>query len=214
MLLPQSSAFAALKNRLNSVSNIGLLHGPRPYVILSGCVVFLRFSCHYNNQKFYLRMSNADFGRPASTTTYERPAGSRLKSREESSIRWGELLDKFKNVQERARRAQRGSQRPFDQESNGIGGLKQQSSLGGAPTADHPHGTVRGEKALLDIPRGGVGAGGLGISGAGSGSGSTGGRGGDSHSPRDGRSTPTSATKSKSGLGNLGRLGIGGRRKH
>lgn len=33
MLLPQSSAFAALKNRLNSVSNIGLLHsGPRPYV--------------------------------------------------------------------------------------------------------------------------------------------------------------------------------------
>lgn len=26
MLLPQSSAFAALKNRLNSVSNIGLLH--------------------------------------------------------------------------------------------------------------------------------------------------------------------------------------------
>uniref|UniRef100_A0A093X8U3 Vacuole morphology and inheritance protein 14 n=1 Tax=Talaromyces marneffei PM1 TaxID=1077442 RepID=A0A093X8U3_TALMA len=30
MLLPQSSAFAALKNRLNSVSNIGLLQGPRP----------------------------------------------------------------------------------------------------------------------------------------------------------------------------------------
>lgn len=30
MLLPQSSAFAALKNRLNSVSNIGFLHtGPR-----------------------------------------------------------------------------------------------------------------------------------------------------------------------------------------
>lgn len=29
MLLPQSSAFAALKNRLNSVSNIGLLHTPR-----------------------------------------------------------------------------------------------------------------------------------------------------------------------------------------
>lgn len=30
MLLPQSSAFAALKNRLNSVSSIGLIHtGPR-----------------------------------------------------------------------------------------------------------------------------------------------------------------------------------------
>jgi vacuole morphology and inheritance protein 14 len=31
MLLPQSSAFAALKNRLNSVSAIGYLHiAPRP----------------------------------------------------------------------------------------------------------------------------------------------------------------------------------------
>lgn len=31
MLLPQSSAFAALKNRLNSVSSIGYLHiAPRP----------------------------------------------------------------------------------------------------------------------------------------------------------------------------------------
>ena len=31
MLLPQSSAFAALKNRLNSVSTIGYLHiAPRP----------------------------------------------------------------------------------------------------------------------------------------------------------------------------------------
>jgi hypothetical protein len=33
MLLPQSSAFAALKNRLNSVSSIGYLHAaPRTYV--------------------------------------------------------------------------------------------------------------------------------------------------------------------------------------
>lgn len=33
MLLPQSSAFAALKNRLNSVSSIGYLHvAPRAYV--------------------------------------------------------------------------------------------------------------------------------------------------------------------------------------
>lgn len=33
MLLPQSSAFAALKNRLNSVSAIGYLHvAPRAYV--------------------------------------------------------------------------------------------------------------------------------------------------------------------------------------
>lgn len=36
MLLPQSSAFAALKNRLNSVSAIGYLHvAPRTYVMLN-----------------------------------------------------------------------------------------------------------------------------------------------------------------------------------
>lgn len=36
MLLPQSSAFAALRNRLNSVSSIGYLHtAPRPYVSTS-----------------------------------------------------------------------------------------------------------------------------------------------------------------------------------
>lgn len=35
MLLPQSSAFAALKNRLNSVSSIGYLHvAPKRYVLL------------------------------------------------------------------------------------------------------------------------------------------------------------------------------------
>jgi vacuole morphology and inheritance protein 14 len=34
MLLPQSSAFAALKNRLNSVSSIGYLHvAPKGFVL-------------------------------------------------------------------------------------------------------------------------------------------------------------------------------------
>ncbi|KFY32301.1 hypothetical protein V493_00332 [Pseudogymnoascus sp. VKM F-4281 (FW-2241)] len=77
MLLPQSAAFAALKNRLNSVSAIGYLHiAPRANSV------------------------------PATTTqsTYDRP--NRLKGRDEG-IRWGELLDKFRSVQEKSRRAQR-----------------------------------------------------------------------------------------------------------
>jgi vacuole morphology and inheritance protein 14 len=42
MLLPQSSAFAALKNRLNSVSSIGYLHiSPRPYVFSFLLCLFL-----------------------------------------------------------------------------------------------------------------------------------------------------------------------------
>lgn len=40
-----------------------------------------------------------------SSSNYDRP--NRLKGREDGSIRWVELLDKFRNVQERARRAQR-----------------------------------------------------------------------------------------------------------
>ncbi|KAL1865251.1 hypothetical protein VTK73DRAFT_5434 [Phialemonium thermophilum] len=76
MLLPQSSAFAALKNRLNSVSSIGYLHiAPRTNTSTAG------------------------------GSNFERP--NRLKGREEGIIRWTELLEKFRSVQERARRAQR-----------------------------------------------------------------------------------------------------------
>ncbi|KAI1371031.1 vacuole morphology and inheritance protein [Hypoxylon crocopeplum] len=77
MLLPQSSAFAALKNRLNSVSSIGYLQiGPRPSVTTPG------------------------------TSSYDRP--NRLgKGREDGILRWEQLLEKFRSVQERARRAQR-----------------------------------------------------------------------------------------------------------
>ncbi|CRK17941.1 hypothetical protein BN1723_011453 [Verticillium longisporum] len=76
MLLPQSSAFAALKNRLNSVSSIGYLHiTPRPTASTS---------------------AGANFDRP-----------NRLKGREEAIVKWGDLLEKFRSVQEKARRTQR-----------------------------------------------------------------------------------------------------------
>lgn len=76
MLLPQSSAFAALKNRLNSVSSIGYLHSaPRPSTTTP------------------------------SSSNYDRP--NRLKGREEGPIRWDQLLEKFRSVQDKARRAQR-----------------------------------------------------------------------------------------------------------
>lgn len=79
MLLPQSSAFAALKNRLNSVSAIGYLHiAPRGVPTT-----------------------------PSSVSTFERQ--NRLRSKEgagEGGIRWTELLDKFRHTQERVRRLQ------------------------------------------------------------------------------------------------------------
>ena len=67
MLLPQSSAFASLKNRLNSVSAIGYLHvAPR-----------------------------------APAPGYERP--TRLRGGE-GGVKWIEMLEKFRVVQERQRR--------------------------------------------------------------------------------------------------------------
>ncbi|KAG6030180.1 hypothetical protein E4U41_000159 [Claviceps citrina] len=76
MLLPQSSAFAALKNRLNSVSSIGYLH-----------------------------VSPRSATTSTSAPNYDRP--NRLKGREDSGIKWFELLEKFRSVQDRARRVQR-----------------------------------------------------------------------------------------------------------
>ncbi|GAB7360898.1 hypothetical protein MBLNU230_g0884t1 [Neophaeotheca triangularis] len=78
MLLPQSSAFAALKNRLNSVSAIGYLHIPTRGP--SGPTT------------------------PSTVSTFERQ--NRLKSRDDSTIKWTELLEKFKATQERVRRVQ------------------------------------------------------------------------------------------------------------
>lgn len=70
MLLPQSSAFGMLRNRLNSVSAIGYLH-----IVPRG----------------------------ANSSTYERT--TRLKNRGEE-IKWTELLEKFRAVQEKARKQQ------------------------------------------------------------------------------------------------------------
>lgn len=94
MLLPQSSAFAALKNRLNSVSAIGYLHiAPRAYVSSLS---------HVRQKSTELKFGSTP---PTPTAAFDRP--NRLKAREEGTIRWVELLDKFKAVQERARRASR-----------------------------------------------------------------------------------------------------------
>jgi hypothetical protein len=176
MLLPQSSAFAALKNRLNSVNNIGFLHGG-----------------------------------PRSTTqtapSFDRSTGTRLKSRDENSIRWVELLDKFKAVQERARRSQGSTRQSFDQS-----GPPMNPTLTAAlsvAAADRP----KDRSNLPDAPRGAPGpsnaaAGNTGLGGPGpSASGTAAGRALDSSAAK---SAPTH--KHKSSLPNLGRLGIGGRK--
>ncbi|KAK5168936.1 uncharacterized protein LTR77_006245 [Saxophila tyrrhenica] len=126
MLLPQSSAFAALKNRLNSVSAIGYLHiapSLRGGGAAGGGV-------------------GAGSGATGSAvSTFERQ--NRLKSREDGGIKWAELLEKFKATQERVRRAQQrqlGGAQAEEEESSprvekaGVRGERPQSALSFAST--------------------------------------------------------------------------------
>lgn len=143
MLLPQSSAFAALRNRLNSVSSIGYLHiAPRPYVPTNappshtrqGSVVdaiqLLQFPPAPRSK--IVASINTYTTPPSSASTpnassFDRP--NRLKGREDGIIRWGELLEKFRSVQERARRAQRLGGEMDDRSALGMGDLRISDSL-------------------------------------------------------------------------------------
>lgn len=195
MLLPQSSAFAALKNRLNSVSNIGFLHGgPRRYG-----------PCPPHPIPGFTKTNF-----PSTTQTapsFDRSTGTRLKPRDENSIRWVELLDKFKSVQERARRSQGSTRHSFDQ-SGPLSNPSLTAALSVA-AADRP----KDRSSLPDAPRGAPGpsnaaAGIAGLGGPGPGAGGTAAtRALDNSAAKGG-----SSHKHKSSLPNLGRLGIGGRK--
>ncbi|CAN9188988.1 unnamed protein product, partial [Alternaria alternata] len=119
MLLPQSSAFAALKNRLNSVSAIGYLHiapqrSSSTYVHPSSSSPTLN---HLRQKSSEVGSnSSSSSGIPSSggpsASTFERPG--RLKPRDGlggpeagGSVKWTELLERFKQTQEKARRSQR-----------------------------------------------------------------------------------------------------------
>lgn len=153
MLLPQSSAFAALKNRLNSVSSIGYLHSvPRMYVphatntsqshSRQSSVVEAIHSIQSLQQqqtaaaastprtsKFSIDTHTLPLSNSAtpSGSSYDRP--TRLKGREDSIIRWNELLEKFRSVQDRARRAQRLGGDLDDAPSLGLGELRLSDSI-------------------------------------------------------------------------------------
>jgi hypothetical protein len=189
MLLPQSSAFAALKNRLNSVSNIGFLHGaPRRYGNVQ--------DPHQGKSAL-----NAPFSTAQTAPSYERPTGTRIK-REENSIRWVDLLDKFKAVQERARRSQaqqRHSLEPTDSLNPSLS-----AATGGRDRSGLPD-TPRGGPGMMSPGTGGLGLGVVPGMGA---------RGVPEPSPKAGSSSILgTAHKQKSSLPNLGsRLGIGSRK--
>lgn len=156
MLLPQSSAFAALKNRLGSVSAIGYLHvAPRGYVSsyspMRGATVTNRVSLFeepITTEAISTSVTQAHQASNSTTATsgpsnYDRP--NRLKGRDEPGIKWTELLDKFKAVQEKVKRSMRG----------GLGG-----GYGGSSGGNHSFGmadlNLRSEvdqRSLADLAR-------------------------------------------------------------
>ncbi len=183
MLLPQSAAFAALKNRLNSVSAIGYLHiAPRPYVHPSpvsslastrnGSVTEVPPFVPYRTSISDSHTSRNSTPTGATSSSYDRP--NRLKGRDEG-IRWGELLDKFRSVQERAHRAQRtasdfddGFMFPEDKSSSGATESKAYNNLvrlsgPPQPAKEPPAPTLATQRAKLGLGklgRLGAGAGG------------------------------------------------------
>lgn len=143
MLLPQSAAFAALKNRLNSVSAIGYLHIPTQSPIAS------RTSSAAGSA------STTTVGTSSSSSSNILPAAferaNRLKPRDEANkgsiaIPWAELLEKFKTVQDRARRRQQG------QSGNGETGAADTSfvsSVGSLDGSAIPRPPGPGERRML-----------------------------------------------------------------
>lgn len=90
MLLPQSSAFAALKNRLNSVSAIGLLHTPASLPTAT------------SRSSAVAGMSSAPSAGASSSASLP---GRLARARDATGdIKWPELLEKFRATQEKARK--------------------------------------------------------------------------------------------------------------
>lgn len=184
MLLPQSAAFAALKNRLNSVSAIGYLHIPQPRGGIS---------------------SSASSTTPSSTPIvpgFERPPG-RLKSREEGGIKWSELLEAFRRKQDQSRHGNLQTSPTELEQHEGSGTALTNNSDGAAARRLMPPPALLGESRRQSSPTVGVGTGSDGgrlpVSG---GAGST-------VSPMG---TPTTSTapgrehKSRFGAGHFGKL--------
>ena len=116
MLLPQSSAFAALKNRLNSVSAIGLLHTPASMPTPSRSSVVTG-------------MSSAP---SAGTSTSASLPGRLGRTRDATGdIKWPELLEKFRATQEKARKRNLALMRgaAFEDDAANLGGGPATKSL-------------------------------------------------------------------------------------
>jgi hypothetical protein len=190
MLLPQSSAFLALKNRLNSVSAIGLLHTPSPTMPTSG-----RGSVVAGMGPVVTSGTTSSVG-----GGYTGRLGKTREGIGGDAIKWTDLLEKFRNTQERARKRNQMMLRGGDSDVGGESWMR--STL-------EERQSGRGEKTLPDIPPrvaskmdgGGVGGFGRGERPA---SAQSGGFGGGAPQRQGGYGGPAGGASSGAGVGAAG----------
>lgn len=92
MLLPQSSAFVTLKNRLNSVSSIGYLHAPPPH-----------FYQRSGSNSGTGSATGSSVGGPGQITSKGSGRMSMISSL--SDVKWPELIKRFREVQQKHQEA-------------------------------------------------------------------------------------------------------------
>jgi hypothetical protein len=165
MLLPQSSAFAALKNRLNSVSAIGLLHTPAsiPSSLdrgVGGRSTVAAGMPSTSSLPTQTLGAGSAVGVPGRLNRSSREVGSTSSSGggvggagAQGDVRWPELLEKFRQTQEKARRRNerllrgQSADGPEDFGAGGgieVGGAARRSLLELHVDTQHHHGTGAG----------------------------------------------------------------------
>jgi len=168
MLLPQSAAFAALKNRLNSVSAIGYLHMPTASPLARQSQTTHSPSSTSSSSTSSSTPNNPSSSSSASTNTpSSAPLSSQferrgLKSRDDkansstpnpAALPWSDLLEKFRTIQDRARRRLQGQVGLADgQHSGEVAGADVSfgSSVGSLDGTASTAGMVRGVGAGAD----------------------------------------------------------------
>jgi vacuole morphology and inheritance protein 14 len=122
MLLPQSSAFATLRNRLNAVSSMGFLHVAAPRSLYG--------AGHSSGSG----ASGGSLPSGAAAGSGNSSTGPRSKLGSRDDIKWNELLTHFRKVQARHEQARRAGGLASGLEADGslVPGMAR-ASLGGSP---------------------------------------------------------------------------------
>lgn len=136
MLLPQSSAFATLRNRLNAVSALGYLHVGTGGRIGTGQGIGTSSNTSNNSERGNSTNNNSTGGSSGSSGSVSATRSKIIGSNRED-LKWNELLIHFKVVQARHERARRAQQAIDSNEESSS--LLHFNSIGGSNSGNAGH---------------------------------------------------------------------------